>query len=126
MIHPVLRILAEQPMLVAAHLGAYADLASDELLLSGRVLKQRWMWQLVGLLCFVVTAVLAGVALLLWASLPLLFERTFWVFIATPLVPMVFGLWAWRMARSRRHFEPFARLQLQLREDSALLGQPRT
>jgi hypothetical protein len=122
MIHPVLRLAAAQPMLVAAHAGAYLGLLSEELICSVRILQRRWMWQLTALLSFVTAAVLAGVATMLWVLFSAEAQRATWALIGVPLLPAVFGLWAWWMADRNLWPSPFARLQSQLQADAHLLS----
>lgn len=121
MIHPVLRLAAAQPMLLAAHVGAYAELVSEELHTSAAALQRRLLWQLGGALCLVVAAVLAGVALLLWASLAPGAAPAAWLFVVTPLLPAALGLAACWRARAHRNAEPLAQLRAQLAEDAAML-----
>jgi len=123
MTHPVLRLAAAQPMLLATHVGAYAGLALEDLSTTGSVLKRQMLWQLVGVLCLVVAAVLAGVALLLWVALPGAAMGPVWVFIATPVLPALLGLWVLWGTQERQRLEPFARLRVQLLEDAALLNR---
>lgn len=122
MIHPVFRLAAAQPMLLAAHVGAYAELVSEELHTSAAAVQRRLLWQLGGALCLAVAAVLAGVALLLWASLAPGAAPAAWLFVATPLLPAVLGLAACWRAQAHRNGEPLARLRAQLAEDAALLA----
>jgi uncharacterized membrane protein YqjE len=126
MIHPLVRLAAAQPMLLAAHVGAYAGLASEELHIGAIAVQRRWLWQLGGALCLTVAAVLAGVALLLWASLPPGSAPARWLFVVTPLLPAGLGLAAWWRARAHRNGEPFARLRAQLAEDADLLARHHT
>lgn len=123
MTHPVLRLAAEQPMLLATHVGAYANLALEEMSSTGATLKRQMMWQLVGVLCLVVAAVLCGVAVLLWVALPGAASGPVWVFIATPVLPALLGLWVLWSTQERQRLEPFARLRMQLLEDVALLNR---
>lgn len=123
MIHPVFRLAASQPRLLVGHVGAYADLLHEELALSGQVLQQRLLWQLACALCLTVTAVLAGVALLMWATLPLQDARAAWLLVVTPLLPLALGMWAADCARRYPQTDPFARLRAQLAEDTALLAR---
>jgi hypothetical protein len=122
MIHPVFRLVAAQPQWLAEHASAYASLVAEELALSGERLQQRLFLQLTGAACLLVAATLAGVALLLWLSLPeagLL--RSPWLFVLTPALPLFVGLWVLRLAQGQVAHEPFARLRLQLGQDAALL-----
>ena len=123
MIHPVFRLALAQPMLLAGHLGAYAGLVSDELLISAAAVQRRLLWQLAGALSLAVAAVLAGVALLLWASLPPGSAPAGWLFVVTPLLPAVLGLWAGWWAQAHPDGEPLARLRAQLAEDADLLAR---
>ncbi len=126
MSHPVLRLVAERPMLLATHVGAYAGLALEELTIAGTALKHQWMLQLMGLLCLSVAAMLSGVAVLLWVFLPGAAAGPVWVLVVTPLVPaMLAVLLLWR--RRQRHLQALlSRLRLQLLEDVALLDRHST
>ncbi len=121
--HPVFRLIAAQPMLLAGHVGAYAGLVSEELLTSAAAVQRRLLWQLAGALSLAVAAVLAGVALLLWASLPPGSAPAGWLFVVTPLLPAVLGLWAGWRAQAHSNGEPWARLRAQLAEDADLLAR---
>jgi uncharacterized membrane protein YqjE len=122
MIHPVFRLAAAQPMLLAAHVGAYAGLVSEELHTSAAALQRRLLWQLGGALSLAVAAVLAGVALLVWVSLAPGVQPARWLFVVTPLLPAALGLAACWRAQVHRNGEPLARLRAQLTEDAALLA----
>jgi len=121
MIHPVFRLAAAQPQLLAEHAGAYASLVSEALAVSSARLQRRVVFQVAGAACLVVAAVLAGVAVLFWASLPEAVARSLWTFVLTPLVPAVFGIAAVWVGQNRQRGESFATLRLQLDEDLALL-----
>lgn len=123
MIHPVFRLAATQPMLLASHVGAYAGLASEELLLMGMALKRRWMWQLFAAVCLGIAAVLGGVSVMLWASSLAMPTDAWWWLVLTPLLPLAVGAWAWRRASQPLPCEPLTRLREQLMLDSALLGR---
>lgn len=120
--HPVFRLIAAQPMLLAGHVGAYAGLVSEELLSSAVAVQRRLLWQLASALSLAVAAALAGVALLLWASLPPSSAPAGWLFVVTPLLPAVLGLWAGWRAHAHANGEPLARLRAQLAEDADLLA----
>lgn len=126
MIHPVFRLAASQPLLLAEHAAAYASLLGEELVIGSARLKRRLAFQLAGAACLVVATILLGVALLLWASLPSAGWRFPWLFVLTPVLPAVLGLWALWQAQDREAAEPFASLRLQLAEDAALLRNPGT
>jgi hypothetical protein len=120
-IHPVFRLVAAQPQWLAVHAAAYAGLVSEELALSGAGLRRRLVLQLTGAACLLVAATLAGVALLLWAGLPDAGLRHPWLFVLTPVLPLVAGLWALQLSQAQTAHDPWARLRLQLSQDAALL-----
>lgn len=124
MIHPVFRLAASQPQLLAEHAAAYAGLVSEELAVCSAGLKRRLALQLIGAAGLLAAAVLAGVALLLWASLPDASFRTPWLLVVTPVLPGFLGAWALWKAQERDSSEPFASLRWQLAQDAALLRMP--
>jgi hypothetical protein len=121
MIHPVFRLAAAQPLWLAEHAAAYASLVSEELAQSGERLRRRLVLQLAGAACLLMAATLAGMAVLLWASLPAAGWRQPWLFVLTPLLPLLAGLWVLRLSQAQVDHERFARLRLQLSQDAALL-----
>lgn len=121
MIHPVFRLAASQPLLLAEHAAAYAGLVSEELGARSDVLKKRLALQLAGLAGLLVAAVLAGVALMLWASLPDASFRAPWLLVVVPALPGAWGAWSLWRAQERESSEPFAKLRSQLAQDAALL-----
>lgn len=126
MIHPVFRLAASQPLLLAEHAAAYTSLLGEELAIGSARLKRRLALQLAGAACLVVATVLLGVAVLLWASLPDAGFRAPWLFVLTPVLPAALGLWALWLAQDREEAEWFAHLRIQLAEDAALLRIPGT
>ncbi|MBT9553420.1 MAG: hypothetical protein IV088_21470 [Hydrogenophaga sp.] len=124
MIHPVFRLAAAQPLWLAEHAAAYASLVSEELQLSGRCLQRRLALQLAGAACLLVAFTLAGVALLLWASLPEAGIRSPWLFWLTPVVPAGLGVWAWLLAHAQAPSGSMERLRGQMGQDLALLRTP--
>jgi hypothetical protein len=121
MIHPVFRLVAAQPQWLAEHAAAYAGLVSEELALSSAGLRRQLALQLAGAACLLVAATLAGVAVLLWSSMPSDGLRHPWLFVLIPALPLAAGLWAIQLSRAQVAHEPFARLRLQLSQDAALL-----
>jgi hypothetical protein len=122
MIHPLLRLIATQPQLLADHAEAYAGLVGEEL---GRVTtnwKQRAALSALALCLGGVAAVLAGVALMLWAVLPPSSLQAPWALIAAPATPAVVALVCLLVAR--RPVEPrFAALRQQVSADLVMLRQ---
>jgi len=126
MIHPVFRLAAAQPQLLAEHGAAYASLLSEAVTESGARLQRRVTFLAVGAAFLLVAAVLAGVAVLLWAAWPEAAMRNAWPFALTPLVPAVLGAVCLWLAQGRQLSEPFAILRVQMAEDVALLRRTGT
>lgn len=126
MIHPVFRLAAAQPQLLAEHAAAYAGLVSEALTLSSERLQRRAVFLAAGAACLLVAAVLAGVAVLFWAAMPEAAARNPWAFVLTPMVPAVLGVLSLWLGQNRHRGESFATLRLQLAEDAALLRRTGT
>ncbi len=121
MLHPVFRLAAAQPQLLAEHAAGYAELLAEEITVSGQHLKQRLALQMVGLVCLGIALVLGGVALMLWAALPEQSLRLPWLLIATPLAPALLGVLALWRASSVAPPPAFTALRAQLAADAELL-----
>lgn len=121
MLHPVFRLAASQPQLLAEHAAGYAGLLAEELASSGAQLQRRITLQIVGLLGLMVAAILSGVAVLLWASLPVASLQQPWLLWFTPLVPALLGVLALWIAHSGNGQPAFATLREQFEQDAAML-----
>ena len=126
MIHPVFRLAAAQPQLLAEHAAGYASLLSEALAVSSARWQQRAAWLLAGAACLVVAAVLAGVAVMLWAAVPEVATRNPWPLLLTPLVPALLGAGGLWLGQNRHRGESFAVLRQQLAVDAALLRRTGT
>jgi DNA-binding transcriptional LysR family regulator len=124
MIHPVFRLAAAQPLWLAGHAAAYASLVSEELVLSGQSLQRRLTLQLAGGASLAVAFVLAGVALMLWFTLPREGAGMVPVLLITPAVPAGLGFWCLWAASRPVSRKAFARLREQLGLDASLLRTP--
>lgn len=121
MLHPLVRLVAAQPQLLAEHASAYADLLADEVSVAASDLRRRLTWTLAAAAGLAVGVALIGVATLLWSALPAGSLNLPWVMAATPLLPLAFGLWALAQGRSKGGPESFAALRQQLAIDAVLL-----
>jgi cytochrome bd-type quinol oxidase subunit 2 len=123
MIHPLIKLVATRPELVADHLSAYAALIGSE----AREAQSRWTVRLLlvalALCCVGVTAVLAGVALMLWAVTPSLQSDTVWALWAAPALPAVVAVVAGMIARRPATEPAFAAVQQQFEADARMLGE---
>lgn len=120
MIHPLLRLIATQPQLLANHAESYADLVGEELGKTTAVWKQRLLLN-AGALCLIgVAAVLGGVALMLWAVVPAADIHAPWALIAAPAFPALAAAWC-AYEGQRESSDAFADLKQQIAADLAML-----
>ncbi len=122
MIHPLLRLVATQPQLLADHAEAYAGLVGDELGRTVASFKQRLLLKAVALGLIAVTAILAGVALMLWAVIPAASMQAPWALIAAPGVPAVVAVLCLLVVRQPA-VDTFAELRQQLAADLVMLRE---
>lgn len=90
--HPLLHLIATQPRLLADHADAYADLAGAELEQACAGWKRQALLSAGALLGLLVAALLAGVALMLWAITAPAAIHAPWVLWLTPALPAIVGL----------------------------------
>jgi hypothetical protein len=121
MLHPVFRLAASQPQLLAEHAAGYAGLLAEEVASSGAHIKRRITLQIVGLLSLMVASILGGVAVLLWASLPPASLQQPWLLWFTPLIPAALGIFAIVLAKNHEAPPAFATLREQFAQDASLL-----
>lgn len=120
MIHPLLRLVATKPQLLAAHAEAYAGLVSEEIGRSVSGLKQRVLLASIALGLVAVAAVLAGVALMLWAVIPPASIQAPWALVAAPGLPAIVGGVCLLIGRSPPS-DTFAELRQQVAADLVML-----
>jgi hypothetical protein len=123
MMHPLLHLIATQPNLLADHAEAYADLLGEEFGVASAQWKRRAMLSAVSLCCLGVGAVLAGVALMLWAAVPPGDLHAPWALVLAPLVPLGAAVVCFISAKSPPPQGAFDNIRRQLREDVAMLRE---
>lgn len=121
--HPLLHLIATRPHLLADHAEAYAELVAAEIGSVSAAWKRRAMLNAVALCCLGVAAVLAGVALMLWAVIPAAPVQALWVLIAVPLVPMAMAVWCVLAAQPQGDDGPFDNVRRQVKADMAMLRE---
>lgn len=121
MFHPLIRMLATRPELLAQHLSGYAQLVSAQLGEAGDLLQSRAML-LAGVAGGLLLGLcLAGVAGLLAAALPLTAMPAPWLLAAVPALPLGLAAGcAWALRRQPQVWSG-ALLREQLAADAALL-----
>lgn len=126
MIHPLVRLLATEPQLLAEHVGAYAELIGCE----AKEVQRRWTLRVAlsifALCCLGVAAVLTGVALMLWAVTPALSSEAQWALGAAPAVPALVAIGAGLAARRPAAQRAFAAIQAQIHADLKMINEARS
>lgn len=123
MIHPFLHLIATRPHLLFEHAEAYSELAAAELKVVSNGWKRTAVLGAIAAAMLCLGVVFAGIALMLWAVVPLAQMQVPWLLLAVPLVPLVVGL-ACLVAMSRdSRAAPFDNLRRQLRADMDLLRE---
>lgn len=123
MMYRLLQLFATQPQLLADHAEGYAELLVTEIGHVSAAWKRRAVLNALALCCLGVAAVLAGVALMLWAVLPVAHLQALWVLIATPLLPIAAAVGCLVAARVKGDDSPFANVRQQMKADMAMLRE---
>ena len=122
MMHPLLALIATRPQLIAAHAEAYAALAAAELGEASTGWQRRLLLGAIALCSAGVAAVLAGVALMLWAVILPTADLARALLIATPLVPALLALGCGLAARGDGR-PSFTVLRQQVKADLRMLRE---
>lgn len=123
MFHPLIRLLASKPHLVAHHLGGYVELASAQAQEAARALQARLVWSAGAVAALCSGALLGGVALLIVAAVPVATMPAPWLLLAAPGTPLLVGLLCWLQARQHAVAWSLEPMRSQLRADAALLAE---
>jgi hypothetical protein len=120
--HPLLHLLVTQPGLLGEHVQGYAGLLASEVAEVQQSGQRRLLWSAATAACTCVGLVLAGVAVMLWATQPGLAAGALWVLVLTPCVPLVAAL-ACLQVLQRPTPAAFARIKEQIQADLQLLSE---
>jgi hypothetical protein len=123
MIHPLFRLIASQPQLLAEHASAYIELVADEAGDAAASLKRRALMLVVALFCFSVALVLGGVAVMLWGVSPDDTMRAPWALFVVPLLPLVVGVVCFMKARADSTAGAFDKVRAQMNADIGMLRE---
>lgn len=126
MIHPLFLLIATRPQLLADHAEAYAELVTAGVAQVSTAWKRRTLLYVVALCSMAVGAVLAGVALMLWAVIPVTSMHAPWALIAVPVVPVALALWCLLAVRSHTNAGGFENVRQQMKADLAMLREAST
>ncbi|MDT7835036.1 hypothetical protein [Aquabacterium sp. OR-4] len=123
MFHPLIRLLASKPHLVAQHLGGYVELASAQAQEAARSLQGRLVWSAGAVAGLSAGTLLGGVAALLAAALPVSAMPAPWLLLVGPALPLAAGAGCAWMARRRPVAWTLAPMREQLAADAALFAE---
>ena len=119
---PFLRLVATQPELLGDHAQAYAELVASELGGAGSRIKRQLLLAAMAACGIGVGAVLTGVALMLWAVVPLAQATASWALIVVPLPPFLLALGCLLAARRQNQERVFSNLRRQFAADLAMMS----
>lgn len=121
--HPFFKLMVDRPAVITDHVEAYASLAALEL--SGAVtqLRTRALKTAMALTCAAVAAMLAGVAMMLWAVTPSDQLHAPWALWLAPGLPAAVAAWSWFSAQSVGDAPAFSALCSQVRADIDMLRE---
>ncbi len=118
--HALLHLIASRPQLLADHAQAYGTLLTTEFANWSNVWRRRALLLAIALFCCLVACILTGVALLLWALMPLAAAQAPVSLIMVPLVPLALGVGCLFAARSKPDRAILERVREQLKADLAM------
>ncbi len=121
--HPFFKLMVDRPAVITDHVAAYASLATLELSSAVMQLRLRALKTTIALSCAAVTAVLAGVALMLWAVTPADQLHAAWALWFAPGGPAIVAMWSWRSAQAVGDAPAFSALRSQVRADIDMLRE---
>jgi hypothetical protein len=123
MIHPLLRLIATEPQILGDHVEAYAELVGDEVKKTSSAWSLRIALYLAALALGCVALVLAGVAVMLWATLPPSGFQVPWLLVVVPAAGFVAAIVCVLLARRNPVENAFDNVKKQLSADMAMLRE---
>lgn len=122
MVHPLLRLVATHPHLLADHAHAYGELIGEEIGKTAASWKTRAILMAAALGLIVFALGFLGVALMLWAAVPSSDMNIPWLLVAVPAVPLVLGIAFWFYGQ-RSPGPVFQDLRQQIKADLTMLRE---
>lgn len=121
MIHPVFRLLVSEPQLLAEHVEAYSELVAAEVGAVTTQWKRRALLHGLSAGLGLMGLLFAGVAIMLWAAVPIDSMNHPWALFAVPAIPLVMAVWAHFAARAPVAEHGTQTLREQFAADAAML-----
>lgn len=125
-LQPLFHVLTTQPELLATHGRAYADLALEEVKAASEAYRRQALLLSVVIVGTGVSAVLAGVAVMLWAMLPGAPDPARGVLVVIPLLPLLCAGVCWWVLTHANSRPVFDKVRAQLRNDMQMLRELNT
>lgn len=123
MIHPLFRLIARKPHLVAEHAQAYLALVGQQVGEVTQSFKQRAVLMAVAGVLLLIGVILLGVAFMLWGASGEGSMRAPWALFVGPLVPIVAGLGCFLAAKGKATVSPLDKVREQLSADIGMLRE---
>ncbi|MDP2369484.1 hypothetical protein [Rhodoferax sp.] len=123
MLHPLFRLIATQPELLAQHAQGYTELVSQEFERVSSVWKRQATLRLAALCSLCVAVALAGVAFMLWAVIPAIQMQAPWALLVAPLLPLALAGWCLLALRPTGPPRSFDNVRQQWEADLAVLRE---
>jgi hypothetical protein len=121
MIHPLFRLIASEPQMLASHVEAYSELVAEEVGAVTSQWKKRAALHAMSLGCALLAVIMVGVALMLWAVVPIDDMNAPWALIVVPGIPVVLAVWSHFAAKAPVAEHGFKAIKEQLAADAAML-----
>lgn len=121
--HPLLRLIATRPALLAEHAEAYAALIAAEVPRISAAWQRRALLSAAAAVSAAIGILLAGMSAMLWAALPEPAMRAPWMLLAVPLLPLLAAAVCMMAARSANARDPLDSLRRQVTDDLLLLRE---
>lgn len=118
-----MRLVTARPELLADHAEAYAELFASELGSAGDSLKRQVVLNSLAVCGLGVGVVLAGVALMLWAVLPMAQSQAPWALMVVPVLPLVMAGACFFAASRYAKLKPFSHIRRQMAADLAMVRE---
>lgn len=123
MLHPLLHLIATQPHLLAEHAQVYAELAAAEAGEFSTRWKRRALLLTMAAFFIGLAVVLAGIALMLWAAMPVAQMQAPWALLAVPLALAAVAGLCWLAGRPQIDAVAFSHLRRQVKADMLMLRE---
>ncbi len=125
MMHPIFRVFARQPHLLADHAQAYAALFAEQIGEAATSIKQRAVLMVIAGMLLFVGVIFLGVAFMLWGASDGNM-RAPWALFVGPLVPIAAGVACFFAGKGKTLVSPMDKVREQMSADISMLREAGT